>query len=74
MAQYARAKGIDYPLLVGEQGGLEAVNAFGMDLVLPFSVFADRNGRVVTLKIGELHPDEAAPDPRPPDGRSTEGG
>jgi hypothetical protein len=30
-----------------------------MDTVLPFSVFADRDGRIVTLKIGELHRDEA---------------
>jgi hypothetical protein len=30
-----------------------------MDTVLPFSVFADREGRVVTLKVGELHKDEA---------------
>jgi len=35
------------------------INALGMDTVLPFSVFADRAGRVVTLKIGELHPEEA---------------
>jgi hypothetical protein len=48
-----------YPLLVGEKGGLEVVNALGMDTVLPFSVFADRTGRIVTLKIGELHADEA---------------
>ena len=59
VAKYALAKGIDYPLLIGEQGGLEAVTAFGMETVLPFSVFADRQGRVVTLKVGELHADEA---------------
>jgi thiol-disulfide isomerase/thioredoxin len=57
--KYARDSGIDYPVLVGEQGGFEAVAAFGMDPVLPFSVFADRTGRIVTLKVGELHRDEA---------------
>jgi len=57
--KYAQAHGIDYPVLVGDQGGLEAVNAFGMETVLPFSVFVDRQGRIVTLKIGELHRDEA---------------
>jgi thiol-disulfide isomerase/thioredoxin len=57
--KYARVHGIDYPLLVGDQGGLEAVSAFGMETVLPFSVFADQQGRVVTLKVGELHRDEA---------------
>jgi hypothetical protein len=30
-----------------------------MDTVLPFSVFADARGDIVTLKVGELHPDEA---------------
>jgi len=56
---YAAARAIDYPVLVGEQGGLAAVSAFGMDTVLPFSVFADPGGRVVALKVGELHRDEA---------------
>lgn len=58
--KYAAARGMDYPLLVGEDGGLAAANALGMDTVLPFSVFADREGRIVALKVGELHPDEAA--------------
>ena len=52
--------GIAYPVLVGEKGGLAAVSAFGMDTVLPFTVFADPQGRIVTLKVGELHRDEAA--------------
>ncbi len=26
---------------------------------MPFSVFADDRGRVVAVKLGELHPDEA---------------
>ena len=55
---YSQQMGIDYPVLVGEQDGLEAIAAFGMDTVFPFTVFADRQGRIVTLKIGELHPDE----------------
>jgi thiol-disulfide isomerase/thioredoxin len=57
--KYAQTHGIDYPVLVGDQGGLEAVSAFGMETVLPFTVFADRQGRIVTLKVGELHQDEA---------------
>jgi len=56
---YARQMGIDYPLLIGEQEGIKAVDAFGMQAVFPFSVFADRQGRIVALKVGELHPDEA---------------
>ncbi len=57
--QYAGSHGIDYPVLVGERGGLEAVSAFGMDTVLPFSVFVDRGGRIITLKVGELRRKEA---------------
>ena len=58
--KYAKELDIQYPILLGEQGGLEAVTAFGVDTVLPFTVFADAQGRIVTLKIGELHRDEAA--------------
>lgn len=57
--EFAQKLGMNYPVLVGETGGLEAVEAFGMDTVLPFSVFADARGDVVTLKVGELHQDEA---------------
>jgi thiol-disulfide isomerase/thioredoxin len=56
---YAQEMGIDYPVLVGEQDGLDAIAAFGMDTVFPFTVFTDRQGRIVTLKVGELHRDEA---------------
>lgn len=57
--RYAREIGIDYPILIGEKEGYAAAEAFGVSLVLPFSVFADSQGRVVTLKIGELHANEA---------------
>jgi thiol-disulfide isomerase/thioredoxin len=57
--QFAGRQKITYPVLIGEKGGLELVEALGMDMVLPFSVFADRQGQIVALKIGELHQDEA---------------
>jgi thiol-disulfide isomerase/thioredoxin len=50
---------IDYPVLVGEQEGLKAAEQFGMQMVLPFSVFADSHGQIVAVKIGELHREEA---------------
>jgi thiol-disulfide isomerase/thioredoxin len=56
---YADRIGIDYPLLIGEEDGLAAAQAFGMNLVLPFTVFADAGRRIVALKVGELHEDEA---------------
>lgn len=59
VVKYVKDAGIDYPVLIGEDAGLEAVNAFGMQLVFPFSVFADRQGQVVAVKVGELHRNEA---------------
>jgi thiol-disulfide isomerase/thioredoxin len=59
VVKYASAAAIDYPLLIGENAGLKTVDAFGMDLVFPFTVFADRQGRIVAVKVGELHRDEA---------------
>jgi thiol-disulfide isomerase/thioredoxin len=56
---YAQARGITYPLLMGEKGGLAAVSAFGMDTAFPFTVFADSRGDIVAVKVGELHADEA---------------
>jgi len=56
---YAQAKGINYPLLMGEKDGLAAVDALGMQTVLPFTVFADAQGNIVAVKVGELHADEA---------------
>ncbi|MFZ0550145.1 MAG: TlpA disulfide reductase family protein [Steroidobacteraceae bacterium] len=58
--EYARHAAIPYPLLIGERPGLEAVQALGMEAVFPFSVFVDARGRIVTLKIGKLRPDQAA--------------
>jgi len=56
---YAKTTHLGYTLLVGEEDGYEAAQKFGMDLLLPFSVFADEHNRIVAVKIGELHRDEA---------------
>lgn len=56
---YARRAAIQYPLLIGQQPGLEAVRALGLQAVFPFSVFVDARGRIVTLKIGALRADQA---------------
>ena len=46
---YADEMQIDYPLLIGEQEALDAAAAFGVETVgLPFTVFSDRQGRIVT--------------------------
>ncbi len=47
---------IEYTVLIGEQDGLDAARAFGVEsLGLPFTAFVDRGGRIVTLHVGELH-------------------
>jgi thiol-disulfide isomerase/thioredoxin len=50
---------LSYPLLIGEEDGLAAAEAFGMGMAFPFSVFVDSQNRILALKIGELHEDEA---------------
>jgi len=57
--KFAAKVPIDYPLLIGEEDGLAAAEAFGMGMAFPFSVFADSKNRILTIKIGELHEDEA---------------
>jgi thiol-disulfide isomerase/thioredoxin len=57
---YASDMQIDYPLLIGEQEALDAAAAFGVSTVgLPFTVFSDAQGRVVTAHLGELTAAEA---------------
>jgi thiol-disulfide isomerase/thioredoxin len=55
---YAGKTPISYPLLIGEEDGLAAVQAFGMQPNFPFTVFADSKQRLVALKVGELHQEE----------------
>lgn len=57
--QYLQHTRVGYPLLVGEDAGSAAVDRFGIEPVLPFSVFADAKGQIVAIKLGELHQAEA---------------
>ena len=57
---YADDMQIEYPLLIGEQEALDAAAAFGVSTVgLPFTVFSDARGRIVTAHLGELTAAEA---------------
>ena len=57
---YADEMQIDYPMLIGEQDALDAAAAFGVDAFgLPFTIFTDASGRVITLHMGELTAAEA---------------
>jgi thiol-disulfide isomerase/thioredoxin len=58
--KYAKEIGIDYPLLIGEEDGLEAVTKFGRgSLGFPFTVFTDNHQRLVLFHLGEIHPEQA---------------
>jgi thiol-disulfide isomerase/thioredoxin len=58
--RYLAGTPIDYTVLIGEQDGLEAARAFGMESIgLPFTVFTDSKDRIVTVHVGELHRQQA---------------
>jgi len=53
--KYAKEIGIDYPILMGEEDGLDAVTKFGLGSIgFPFTVFTDSKGRIVLTHLGEL--------------------
>ncbi len=54
--KYLEKMPIDYTVLIGEQDGMAAARAFGMESIgLPFTAFTDRQGRIATIHVGELH-------------------
>jgi thiol-disulfide isomerase/thioredoxin len=58
--KYLETRPIDYTVLIGEQDGMAAARAFGMDSIgLPFTAFTDQQGRIATIHVGELHRDQA---------------
>jgi thiol-disulfide isomerase/thioredoxin len=58
--RYIETTPIDYTVLIGEQDGLDAARAFGVEsLGLPFTAFVDSSGRIVTIHVGELHRPQA---------------
>ena len=60
VAKYVQEIGIDYPVLIGEQDGLDAVNMFGQGSIgFPFTVFTDNQGRIVLFHLGEIKKPQA---------------
>lgn len=58
--KYVKENPLSYPLLIGEEDGLAAVTAMGVgQAAFPFTVFADSRQRILALKLGELHRDDA---------------
>jgi thiol-disulfide isomerase/thioredoxin len=61
VVKYAQEIGIDYPVLIGEQDGLDAVMKFGQGSIgFPFTVFTDNQGRIVLFHLGEIHQQQVA--------------
>jgi thiol-disulfide isomerase/thioredoxin len=53
---FADSLGIGYPLLIGEEDALDVAAKLGVTSpAFPFTVFTDRQGRIVALYLGELH-------------------
>ncbi len=58
--KYLQATPVDYTVLIGEQDGVDAARAFGMETIgLPFTAFIDGSGQIATIHVGELHRPEA---------------
>jgi thiol-disulfide isomerase/thioredoxin len=60
VVKYAKDMGIDYPILTGEQDGLDAVMKFGQgSMGFPFTVFTDNQQRIVLFHLGEIKKEQA---------------
>ena len=58
--KYLQAVPIGYTVLIGEQDGMDAARAFGIETIgLPFTAFIDASGRIATIHVGELHRPQA---------------
>lgn len=59
--KYAADIKLDYPLLIGEQDGLDALAAFGVEsAAFPITAFTDKQGRIVAVYPGELTAEKLA--------------
>jgi thiol-disulfide isomerase/thioredoxin len=57
---YADEMSINYPLLIGEQDGLDAIGEFGISAAgFPFTVFTDAQSRIVLTHLGEVTEEES---------------
>jgi peroxiredoxin len=58
--EFAAELGMNYPILVGEQTVIKVAENFGNTIgILPYTVVVDRNQKIVFIKKGPLHYDEA---------------
>jgi thiol-disulfide isomerase/thioredoxin len=58
--EYADEMEINYPLLIGEQDGLDAIAEFGLAAAgFPFTVFTDAQSHIIVTHLGEVTPKES---------------
>jgi thiol-disulfide isomerase/thioredoxin len=59
--EYAEEMQFNYPVIVGQTAGLDAMNAFHNDAnAMPFSVFTAADGAILGTHVGELHEEHLA--------------
>ena len=58
VAAYVARAGMPYPVLLADQDAT-APQALGVGMGLPTTLFVDRDGRIVSSHVGELHRDKA---------------
>ncbi len=57
--RYGSDHGINFPLLQGEESGLELSMQLGNKrMILPYTIIFDRSGRVISRRKGEIHRQE----------------
>ena len=53
---YAEEAQFNYPVLIGQQSGIDAASAFGVELyAMPVTIFTDAAGGTLGARIGEVH-------------------
>jgi len=56
VAEFADGFDFNYPVLIGQEDAMDLANAFVNNFIgLPFTVFADREGRILRVHTGEIH-------------------
>jgi thiol-disulfide isomerase/thioredoxin len=56
---YVVRNSVSFQQLIGEDQGEKAAQKFGMQPVLPFSIFVQPDGRILAVRVGELHEADA---------------
>jgi len=56
VVKFADEMQFNYPILIGDKGGYEAADSFGVNVyAMPFTIFTGADGSVLGVHTGELH-------------------